>query len=60
MNPKYNITHPDGTLIAVLSKKPDLINRAFTLDKQAEYEEGEETRIILGTMMMVLLERAQG
>ena len=60
LNPKYNITRPDGTLVAVLSKKPDLISRAFTLDKKAAYEEGEETRIVLGTMMMVLLERARG
>ena len=60
LNPKYNITRPDGTLVAVLSKKPDLVSRAFTLDKKAAYEEGEETRIVLGTMMMVLLERARG
>lgn len=60
MNPKYNITRPDGTLVAVLSKKPDLVSRAFTLEKKAAFEEGEETRIVLGTMMMVLLERARG
>lgn len=60
LNPSYNITRPDGTLVAVLSKKPDLVSRAFTLDKKAAYEEGEETRILLGTMMMVLLERARG
>lgn len=60
LNPKYNITRPDGTLVAVLTKKPDLISRAFTLDKKAAYEAGEETRIVLGTMMMVLLERARG
>lgn len=60
LNPSYNITRPDGTLVAVLSKKPDLISRAFTLEKKAAYEEGEETRIVLGTMMMVLLERARG
>jgi len=60
LNPSYNITRPDGTLVAVLSKKPDLISRAFVLDQKATYEEGEETRIVLGTMMMVLLERARG
>lgn len=60
LNPKYNITRPDGTLVAQLVKKPDLISRAFTLEKKAAYEEGEETRIVLGTMMMVLLERTRG
>ena len=60
LNPKYNITRPDGTLVATLTKKPDLVSRAFTLDKKADFEDGEETRIVLGTMMMVLLERARG
>lgn len=59
-NPTYNITRPDGTLVARLKKKPDLISRAFELEKVAEFEQGEETRIVLGTMMMVLLERARG
>jgi uncharacterized protein YxjI len=60
LNPKYNITRPDGTLVAVLAKKPDLISRAFTLEKKTAYQEGEETRVLLGTMMMVILERTRG
>ena len=60
LNPSYNITRPDGTLVAVLKKKADLVSRAFTIEKVAAFEEGEETRILLGTMMMVLLERARG
>lgn len=60
LNPTYNITRPDGTLVATLKKKADLVSRAFTLEKVAPFEEGEETRIVLGTMMMVLLERARG
>ncbi|MEM1358988.1 MAG: hypothetical protein AAGF89_12355 [Bacteroidota bacterium] len=59
-NPKYTVTRPNGTLIAVFYKKPDLISRAFELDKHVTFEEGEETRILLGTMMMVLLERDRG
>ncbi len=59
-NPKYNITRPNGTQVAVFSKKPDLISRSFEMEKLASFEEGEEVRIILGTMMMVLLERNRG
>lgn len=60
LNPTYNITRPDGTLVATLKKKPDLVSLAFTIEKVAAFEEGEETRVVLGTMMMVLLERARG
>lgn len=59
-NPSYNVTRPDGTLVGVFHKKPDLVSRAFELEKKTTFEEGEETRIVLGTMMMVLLERARG
>lgn len=60
MNPSYNVTRPDGTLVAVFHKKPDLISRSFELEKSASFESGEETRLVLGTMMMVLLERNRG
>ncbi|TXF85423.1 hypothetical protein FUA23_20640 [Neolewinella aurantiaca] len=59
-NPTYNITRPDGTQVATFRKKPDLVSRAFTLEKNAAFEEGEETRLVLGVMMMVFLERARG
>ena len=60
LNPSYNVTRPDGTLVAVFHKKPDLISRSFELEKSTSFEEGEETRLVLGVMMMVLLERARG
>ncbi|MEM9929974.1 MAG: hypothetical protein AAF840_09160 [Bacteroidota bacterium] len=60
LNPSYNVTRPDGTLVAIFHKKPDLVSRAFELEKRTTFEEGEETRLVLGTMMMVLLERARG
>lgn len=59
-NPTYNVTRPDGTLVATFSKKPDLVSRAFELEKNAGFEEGEETRLVLGVMMMVFLERSRG
>lgn len=59
-NPTYNVTRPDGTQVATFKKKPDLISRAFELEKNAGFEDGEETRLVLGVMMMVFLERARG
>lgn len=59
-NPKYNITRPDGTLVAQIVKTPSLVGRRFQLNKLTEYEQGEELRIVLGMIMLVLLERRRG
>ena len=59
-NPKYLITRPDSTLVARISKQKSIMGRRFSIDKLAEFEDGEEERIILGSMMMVLLERRRG
>lgn len=59
-NPKYNITRPNGTLVVQFIKKPNLLGRTFELVKIDSFEEGEEQRILLGLMMMILLERSRG
>jgi uncharacterized protein YxjI len=59
-NPKYNITRTDGTLIAQIRKEQSFFGRRFKLLKITEFEEGQEERILLGTMMMTLLERRKG
>jgi len=59
-NPKYSITRPNGTQVALFSKNPSMIGRRFNVIKKSEFETGEEQRIILGLMMMVLLERRRG
>ena len=59
-NPKYAITRPDGTLVARLSKQKSFFGRKFTIEKLTEFETGEELRILLGSMMMLLLERRRG
>lgn len=59
-NPSYNITRPNGELVAVFTKQPELLGRTFTLEQRAPLEAGEAARILLGTMMMVLLERDRG
>lgn len=59
-NPAYLVSRPDGVLVAKLTKEPSLIGRKFTLEKMAEFESGEQNRIVLSLMMMILLERRRG
>jgi hypothetical protein len=59
-NPSYTVARPDGTPVVQLKKVPSLIGRRFTIEKLNEFETGEEERIVLGLMMMILLERRRG
>ena len=59
-NPTYNVSRPDGTLVATFTKQPSFFGRKFKLTQDAAFEAGEEQRIQLGLMMMALLERRRG
>ncbi|MFC6999681.1 LURP-one-related/scramblase family protein [Rufibacter roseus] len=59
-NPTYEVTRPDGTLIAVLKKQKSLFGRRFSVTQESELESGEAERIVLSLMMMILLERRRG
>ncbi|AMM50569.1 hypothetical protein TH61_04395 [Rufibacter sp. DG15C] len=59
-NPSYTVTRPDGTLIATLKKQKSFFGRRFTVTKEAELEAGEQERIMLSLVMMILLERRRG
>ena len=59
-HPAYIVTRPNGTLVARLKKEPSFFGRRFTIDKLAEFEKGEEERILLGLMMLILLEKRRG
>lgn len=59
-HPAYIVTRPDGTTVARLTKEPSFFGRRFTIHKLAEFETGEEQRILLGLMMLILLERDRG
>ncbi len=59
-NPSYSVTRPDGTMVARLKKEPSLLGRRFSVNKLTEFEQGEEERIVLSLMMMILLERRRG
>ncbi|MBI1227316.1 MAG: hypothetical protein GC192_18940 [Bacteroidetes bacterium] len=59
-NPAYIVSRPDGTLVVRLKKEASFFGRRFTINKINEFEQGEEERIVLGLMMMILLERRRG
>jgi len=59
-NPSYIVSRPNGTQVVRLKKEPSFFGRKFTVTKLNEFETGEEARIVLGLMMMILLERRRG
>lgn len=58
-HPSYIVTRPNGTEAVRLTKQPSFWGRKFTVDKLSNFESGEEERIVLG-LMMILLERQRG
>ena len=59
-NPSYSVSRPNGTIVARLKKEASFFGRKFSVTKVSEFERGEEDRIVLGLMMMILLERRRG
>ncbi|TAE46810.1 MAG: hypothetical protein EAZ89_19315 [Bacteroidetes bacterium] len=59
-NPSYLVTRPDGTAVVRLQKQPSILGRRFLVSQLNEFESGEEERIVLSLMMMILLERRRG
>jgi uncharacterized protein YxjI len=60
LNPSYMLTRPDGNHVARLKKLPSFWGRKFRLEQLAPFEIGEEERMTLGMIMMILLERHRG
>ncbi len=59
-NPTYIVTRLDGTPVARLRKKPAFLEGKFDLERVGDMNTEEETRVILGVLMMTLLERIRG
>jgi len=59
-HPSYIVTRPNGTQVVRLKKEPSFFGRKFSIDKLSAFESGEEERILLGLMMLILLERQRG
>ncbi|MEO8389383.1 MAG: hypothetical protein ABI893_06495 [Polaromonas sp.] len=59
-HPAYQVTRPDGTLVAELTKQPALFEGKFSVEQLAPLGEREEQQLLLGLMTVVLLERLRG
>ena len=59
-HPSYIVSRPNGTQVVRLIKQPSFWGRKFTIDKLSTFEQGEEERVVLGLMMLILLERQRG
>ncbi len=59
-NPSYLLTDASGAPLMRLSKQPAFMEGRFRIERLAEMSEADETRAVLGFLMMVLLERRRG
>lgn len=59
-HPAYQVTRPDGTLVAELTKQPALFEGRFTAERMAPVNEREEQQLLLSLMTVLLLERLRG
>ncbi len=59
-NPSYIVANMDNLPIVRIKKMPSFFGRQFEITKLGELGEGNNERIMLGLMMMILLERRRG
>lgn len=60
LNPTYIVTSSNGQVVMRLRKVRSIVDRRFEIDKLMEMHPHDEARAVLGTLMMVLLERSRG
>lgn len=59
-HPAYLVSRPNGPVVMRLEKRPAFFEGRFRIEKHGQLDEVEETRALLGLLMMVLLERQRG
>ena len=59
-NPSYLVTDNSGNTVMELIKQPALWEGKFTIESRAELSAQQQTRILVGLIMMVLLEGKRG
>ena len=59
-HPAYLVSRMDGTVVLRVQKQPAFFEGKFTIEKQAEFSDAEEKRMLLSVLMMLLLERSRG
>jgi uncharacterized protein YxjI len=60
LHPAYTISRPNGPPLLHIEKRAAFFEGKFIIQKQADLTPEEETRALLGIIMMVLLERSRG
>ena len=59
-NPSYIVTDNSGNTVMELIKKPALWEGKFTIESRSELSAQQQTRILVGLIMMILLEGKRG
>ena len=59
-NPSYLVTDNSGNTVMELIKQPALWEGKFTIESRAELSAQQQTRILVGLIMMVLLDGKRG
>ncbi|MBS0659440.1 MAG: hypothetical protein JSR82_14460 [Verrucomicrobia bacterium] len=59
-NPKYLAARADGTPLVRLTKEKSMLETGFRIEALAPLDDALEERVMLGTLMLVLLERDRG
>ncbi len=59
-HPAYLVSHPDGGVVMRIEKQAAFFEGVFKIEKQNEMSVGDEKRVLLSLIMMVLLERGRG
>jgi uncharacterized protein YxjI len=59
-HPAYLLARADGTVLLRMVKQPAFFEGKFRVERRAELDQAEETRALLGFVMMIMLERSRG
>ena len=60
-HPAYLLARPDGAVLLRMEKQPAFFEGKFLVERRAEFvDQAEETRALLGILMMIMLERSRG
>jgi hypothetical protein len=59
-NPTYLVQRPNGREVMRLSKVPSWLSRIFSIKAMDQLAPQEESQVLLGLLMLLLLERNRG
>jgi uncharacterized protein YxjI len=59
-HPAYLLSRADGTVLLRMEKQPAFFEGKFRVEQRVQLAPDEETRALLGFIMMIMLERSRG